>query len=114
MIEVNTTPRWTAASILVRSASRRSALPASRLQSWLHHGVRLDFHQNLRRNEALDLDHARGRANVLEELTMRPADLLPLVDVYNVHPGPHHIPQGRPQLQQRRLDVLERLNRLGI
>src|SRR5579875_1226748 len=79
-----------------------------------HHGIGLDLNQHFRGDEPADLDHAGRRANVFEEFTMRPADLLPLVDVHNVHPGPYHILQCRSQLFQCCLDVLEGTNRLCI
>ena len=51
---------------------------------------------------------------VAEHLAVRPGELLPAADVGHVHPGAHDVVQRRAGPPERRLDVLERLRRLGV
>jgi hypothetical protein len=70
----------------------------------------LDLDEDFRDDQPADLDHARRRANVPEEFAVCPTNLLPLANVHDVHAGPHHLLQRRTQREQRRLDVLGRVN----
>src|ERR1041384_5287223 len=65
-------------SVPVSRAFRRSGAGAD-------DGFGFDLDQHLRIDEAADLDHAGGRADGSEELTVHPADLLPAGDVGPVH-----------------------------
>jgi hypothetical protein len=49
-----------------------------------HNSVRLDLDENFGRDQAADLDHAGGWADVPEEFAVCPPHLVPLVDVDNV------------------------------
>src|SRR5271167_1182089 len=80
----------------------------------LHNRLGLDFHQHLRRNERAHLDHRSSRQDLAEKFTVRPPHLLRIRRANNVHARPHHIGQPRSSLQQRPLDILQRLHRLRV
>ena len=61
-----------------------------------HDGVRFDFDQHVRIDEAAHFDN-RGRRGVLSEhLLMRPAEFLPSLDIGNEHPGAYYMPELGP------------------
>src|SRR3990170_5189371 len=70
-------------------------------------GVDLDFHQPVWTDEARHLQHARGRADVAEELAMHAAHRLPMGNVDEISPGADHILEARARIVQRLLDDLE-------
>ena len=76
--------------------------------------IRFDFDQHVRIDQAFDLDHRRSWPDIPENIAMRPADLLPLIDVRHVDSGPDDIRERGAGFFQRVLDGLERLNRLFI
>ena len=55
------------------------------------HGVGLDLDPPARVEEALDDDPGRGRADLAEDLAVRAPDLVELVRVDHVHPGPDDV-----------------------
>src|SRR5207249_11069325 len=65
---------------------------------------RLALDEHLGRDQPLHPDHARRRTDGAERLTVRPADLLPVIDVDHVDPGPYHVFQARPDGADGRLD----------
>src|SRR3990172_1830478 len=69
--------------------------------------VDLDFHQPVWTDEARHLQHARGRADVAEELAMHAAHRLPMGNVDEIGPGADHILEARARIVQRLLDDLE-------
>jgi len=56
----------------------------------------------------------RYGANVAEDLAVRPAHLFPVVDLRHEHSRPHDIRQSGSHAAERSLDVLQRLNCLGV
>jgi len=49
-------------------------------------------------DESTDLHDRRSRADVGEELAMRPPDFLPAVDIGHEHPGAHNVLKVRTNL----------------
>jgi len=82
----------------------------------LHNCLRFNFNEHLRRNQPFYLDHDGGGPNLPKEFPMSAADLLPLINVGEVHPRLHDILERCSGPLKRCLDVAERLRclRIGI
>ena len=52
--------------------------------------------------------------DIAEKLTVCLADLFPVSDVDDEHPGAHHVFQACARVAQSCLDILQSLNRLGV
>ncbi len=70
-------------------------------------GFDLDEQRGL--DQPAHLDHGCGRPDAAEHLAVRLSDLLPPVDVGDVHAGPHDVRQLGAGLLQRGLDSAQRL-----
>src|SRR6267378_1209920 len=77
-----------------------------------HHRVRLNLHQHFRRNQLAHFHHARRRPDLSEKFSMRPPNLFPFLDVCHINSRPHNVFEAGASLDERRLDVLDRLHRL--
>src|SRR5882762_4668075 len=77
-----------------------------------HHRVRLNLHEHFRCNQLAHFHHARGRPDLPEKLSVRASSLFPFGDVGDINSRPHNIFEARASLDERRLDVLDGLDRL--
>src|SRR4051794_30324041 len=68
--------------------------------------VGFDLHQHLGVDQAANLYHCRGGADLAEELAMRPAYSLPVLYVRDEHARAYHVLQPRPRALQGGLYVL--------
>src|SRR6266567_3279128 len=76
--------------------------------------VCFDLHKDTRIDQPADLDHARRRPNITKDLSVRPPDFLPLVDVGYIDSRAHDILETGSSSPKRGFDVLESLDRLSI
>src|SRR6266404_1335269 len=91
------------------SVVRRPAVHQSRVTDYC---VRLNLHQHFRRNQLADFHHTRRRPDLPEKFSMRSSNLFPFGDVCHKNARPHNVFEARAGLDERRLDVLDRLHRL--
>src|SRR5215208_2051454 len=77
-------------------------------------GVGFDLDQDLGSYEAADLDHARGGTDFAEALAVGRPDLLPVLDVDDVDPGPDHVGEISADSLERHLDVVYGLDGLRV
>src|SRR5215472_8931474 len=77
-------------------------------------GVGFDLEQHVGVDQSSDFHHCRSRPDVAEEFSMRSPDLLPIRDVPHKRACAHHVLHACACLLKRRLDIPERLYRLGV
>src|ERR1700687_3411584 len=98
-------------SVSICTVSRRS--PVTSHQSRVtDYRVRLNLHEHFRRNQLAHFHHARRRPDLSEKFSMRPPNFFPFLDVCHINSRPHNVFEARASLDERRLDVLDRLHRL--
>jgi len=106
-------------AILVASPeqARASPLKVYELLPWhiaIQNRFGFDLHQDFRRDQPFDFDHARRRPDVLEALSVGAANLFPFINVDHVDTRSDDVLQGCSSAQQRGLNILENLDRLLI
>src|SRR3989442_9357944 len=77
-------------------------------------GVGFDCDEGLGVDEAAHFDQSCGRTDSVEELRVRPAHLLPILDVRKEDARPHDILESRARLSERRLDLAEDVEGLAV
>ncbi len=77
-------------------------------------GIRLDLDQHIRIDQSCNLHHRRRRPDSPEHFAMGSANILPLIDVHQIHTRSDHIGKRRAGLLERGFNRLQRLNRLGM
>src|SRR5262245_10463843 len=90
----------------------RDTVRAARLL--LDPGIRLDLDQHRGLDQPPHLDHRGRGTDDAEELAVRLADLLPIVDVRDVDARTHHVTDTGAGLLQSGVDVVERLDGLCV
>src|SRR5215203_4827993 len=97
-----------------RSDTRRGAGFKPAPLRFVDQGVGFDLDQDLGSYEAADLDHARGGTDFAEALAVGRPDLLPVLDVDHVDPGPDHVGEISTDSLERHLDVVYGLDGLRV
>src|SRR5258708_6595023 len=109
ILRLTANPHWRRSRCSPASFTSRTSLPSF---ASFHYSVRLDFHQHFRRNQLADFHHARRRPDLSEKFSMRSPDLFPFGNVCHINSRPYNVFQARACLDERRLDVFDRLHRL--
>ena len=76
--------------------------------------VRLDLDEHVTLDEPRHLDHARGRTDRPENFAVCLAHVLPIANIGHVDARANDILEVCASLFERTLDILKRLDRLGI
>ena len=76
--------------------------------------VSFDLNKHVAVDEPRHFDHAGGRADRPEDLAVRLADMFPIADVGHVDARADDILEARASFFERRLNILEHLDCLGV
>src|SRR5262245_2244807 len=91
-------------SMLLQSLALRGAIMHSLAG---YHGIGLDLDQPVRIDESRDLEHARRRADIAEELAVHAADHFPMRDIDEIDPRADHVLQRGTRIGKRLGDDLD-------